>query len=160
MKESRNPFRLRASENIEMDALFVRLFGPGVLELVKDSNALEGLRIIRSAPGGGKTTLLRLFTPGPLLHLHAQRTQDDCKELWQGMKDLGALGDDGPLLLGVLLSCEQTYATLADMCADPAVQRRLFFALLDSRIVLAGLRAALHLRRMDFPGPCRTEFAM
>src|SRR5437016_357283 len=79
VRESRNPFRLRASESIEVDALFVKLFGPGVLELLKDANPLEGLHIIRSAPGGGKTTLLRMFTPGPLLHLHAQRTQDDCK---------------------------------------------------------------------------------
>src|ERR1035437_8477645 len=77
VRESRNPFRLRASESIEVDALFVRLFGPGALEQLKDTNPLEGLHIIRSAPGGGKTTLLRLFTPGPLLHLHAQRAQDD-----------------------------------------------------------------------------------
>ena len=154
MRESRNPFRLRASESIEMDGTFVKLFGPGVLDLLQQdttSNALEGLHILRSAPGGGKTTLLRLFTPGPLLHLHAQRAQEDCRELWQGMKQLGAVTDNGPSLLGVLLSCEHTYATLADMDADPATQQRLFFALLDSRVVLAGLRAAAQLHRIEFP---------
>lgn len=151
MRESRNPFRLRASESIEVDALFVKLFGPGVLELLKGAAPLEGLQILRSAPGGGKTTLLRMFTPGPLLHLHAQRTQEDFRDLWQGMRELGALDENGPELLGILLSCEHTYATLADMGADPAVQRRLFFALLDSRVVLAGLRAALTLRRGEFP---------
>lgn len=151
MRESRNPFRLRASESIEVDSLFVKLFGAGVLELLKGDTPLEGLQILRSAPGGGKTTLLRMFTPGPLLHLHQQRTQEDFRDLWQGMKELGALDDDGPGLLGILLSCEHTYATLADMGADPAVQRRLFFALLDSRIVLAALRAALTLRRGEFP---------
>jgi len=154
MRESRNPFRLRASESIEMDGTFVKLFGPGVLDLLQSENnndPLEGLHILRSAPGGGKTTLLRLFTPGPLLHLHAQRAQEDCRELWQGMKKLGAVTDDGPSLLGVLLSCEHTYATLADMDTDPAIQRRLFFALLDSRIVLAGLRAVAQLYRLEFP---------
>lgn len=151
MRESRNPFRLRASESIEVDALFVKLFGPGVLELLKGAAPLEGLQILRSAPGGGKTTLLRMFTPGPLLHLHAQRTQEDFRDLWQGMRELGALDENGPELLGILLSCEHTYATLADMGAAPAIQRRLFFALLDSRVVLAGLRAALTLRRGEFP---------
>jgi hypothetical protein len=151
VRESRNPFRLRASESIEVDALFVRLFGPGALEQFKDTNPLEGLHVIRSTPGGGKTTLLRLFTPGPLLHLHAQKSQDDCEELWGGMKNLGALTEDGPTVLGILLSGEQTYATLADLGTDPAGQTRLFFALLDSRIVLAGIRAALQLRRLEYP---------
>jgi hypothetical protein len=151
MRESRNPFRLRASESIEMDALFVKLFGPGVLELLKGATPLEGLHFLRSAPGGGKTTLLRMFTPGPLLHLHAQRTQEDFRDLWKGMKELGSLDDNGPTLLGISLSCEHTYATLADMEADLATQRRLFFALLDSRVVLAGLRAALTLARREFP---------
>src|SRR5439155_3852958 len=59
--------------------------------------------------------------------------------------------DDGPSLVGILLSCEHTYATLADMDADPATQQRLFFALLDSRIVLAGLRAVAQLHRLEFP---------
>src|SRR5262245_9926543 len=122
MRESRNPFRLRASESIEVDALFVKLFGHGVLEQFKDSSPLQGLHIIRSAPGGGKTTLLRMFTPGPLHHLHAQRAQDDCKDLWQSMKELGAIDDTGPSLLGILLSAEHTYATLADLGADPATQ--------------------------------------
>src|SRR5436190_18650066 len=84
MRESRNPFRLRASESIEMDGTFVKLFGPGVLNLFEDqaeNQLVEGLHVLRSAPGGGKTTLLRLFTPGPLLHLHAQRAQEDCRDL-------------------------------------------------------------------------------
>jgi len=37
------------------------------------------------------------------------------------------------------------------MDADSATQRRLFFALLDSRVVLAGLRASAQLHRLDFP---------
>src|SRR5690348_10251632 len=96
MREPRNPFRLRASEHIESDATFVRLFGPGVLELLPPAAGLGNVRVIRSAPGGGKTSLMRLFTPGALLTLHAYRTRDDCKELYQRMRDLGAVSEAGP----------------------------------------------------------------
>ena len=80
----------------------MRLFGPGVLELLPPAEGLGNVRVIRSAPGGGKTSLLRLFTPGSLLTLHAYRTRDDCKELYQRMRDLGAVSDVGPQVLGVV----------------------------------------------------------
>jgi hypothetical protein len=148
MREPRNPFRLRASENIEVDATFVRLFAPGVLDLLKGDERLS-TRIIRSAAGGGKTSLLRLFTPGPLLQLHAHRTQEEYMDLFERMKDLGAVSDEGPRLLGILLSCDKNYVALADMDLDGGRQRRLLLALLDARLILAMLREALALRRLD-----------
>jgi hypothetical protein len=148
MREPRNPFRLRASENIEVDATFVRLFAPGVLDLLKGDERLS-TRIIRSAAGGGKTSLLRLFTPGPLLQLHAHRAQDEYVDLFERMKDLEAVSDEGPRLLGILLSCDKNYVALADMDLEPGRQLRLLLALLDARLILAMLREALALRRLD-----------
>jgi hypothetical protein len=148
MREPRNPFRLRASENIEVDATFVRLFAPGVLDLLKGDERLS-TRIIRSAAGGGKTSLLRLFTPGPLLQLHAHRAQEEYVDLFERMKDLGAVSDEGPRLLGILLSCDKNYVALADMDLDAGRQQRLLLALLDARLILAMLREALALRRLD-----------
>ena len=151
MREPRNPFRLRASEHIESDTAFVRLFGPGMLDLLKSENGLDRLRILRSAPGGGKTTLMRLFTPGPLLTLHSFRTQDDCKELQLRMAELGAVADSGPNVLGVMISCDRNYAALADMGLDSLRQLRTFFALLDARLMMAALRGALTLKRLNYP---------
>jgi hypothetical protein len=148
MREPRNPFRLRASENIEVDATFVRLFAPGVLDLLKGDERLS-TRIIRSAAGGGKTSLLRLFTAGPLLQLHAHRAQPEYVDLFERMKDLEAVSDEGPRLLGVLLSCDKNYVALADMDLDTPRQQRLLLALLDARLILAILREALALRRLD-----------
>ncbi|MEO8350636.1 MAG: hypothetical protein ABI680_02825 [Chthoniobacteraceae bacterium] len=148
MREPRNPFRLRASENIEVDATFVRLFGPGVLDMLKGDERLA-TRIIRSAAGGGKTSLLRLFTPGPLLQLHAHRAQEEYVDLFERMKGLGAISDQGPRLLGIVLSGDKNYAALADMELDASRQQRLLFALLDARLLLAMLREALALRRLD-----------
>lgn len=148
MREPRNPFRLRASENIEVDATFVRLFGPGVLDMLKGEDDLA-TRIIRSAAGGGKTSLLRLFTPGPLLQLHAHRAQEEYVDLFEKMKALGAVSDEAPRLLGIVLSGDKNYAALSDMELDASRQQRLLLALLDARLILAMLREALALHRLD-----------
>lgn len=148
MREPRNPFRLRASENIDVDATFVRLFGPGVLDMLKGDERLA-TRIIRSAAGGGKTSLLRLFTPGPLLQLHAHRAQEEYVDLFERMKALGAVSDQGPRLLGIILSGDKNYSALSDMDLDATRQQRLLLALLDARLILAMLREALALRRLE-----------
>ncbi len=151
MREPRNPFRLRASEHIESDATFLRLFEPSMLDLLPGEQLWERVRILRSAPGGGKTTLMRLFTPQVLLTLHAYRTRDDCRELYSRLESLGVIGDAGPRLLGIFLSCSRNYATLADMEIDDGRKQRLLFGLLDARLILAALRGALAMRRLDYP---------
>lgn len=152
MKEPRNPFRLRASEHIESDTTFLHLFGPGMLDLLPKERLLENVRILRSALGGGKTSLMRLFTPSVLLALHAYRTRDECRELYQRMQELGVIDESGPRLLGVMLSCARNYAALADMGFDQGRQERLLFGLLNARIVLATLRGALALKGHAYPG--------
>jgi len=151
MKEPRNPFRLRASEHIESDVTFLRLFSPGVLESLPAEEPLDKIHVIRSAEGGGKTSFLRLLNPTVLLTLHAYRKRDECKELYQWMRALGAIGEDGPHLLGVPLSCARNYAALADLEVDRARQDRLLFSLLNARIVLATLRGALALKKLNYP---------
>jgi hypothetical protein len=152
MKEPRNPFRLRASEHIESDTTFLHLFGPGMLDLLPKERLLDNVWILRSAPGGGKTSLMRLFTPNVLLTLHAYRTREECRELYQSMQELGVIDDAGPHLLGVMLSCARNYAALADMGFDQRRQERLLFGLLNARIVIATLRGALALKGLDYPG--------
>ncbi len=68
------------------------------------------------------------------------------------MRDLSVLGDSGPRLLGVMLSCARNYATLDDLEFEQGRKERLFFALLNARIVLATLRSALTLKRLSYPG--------
>src|SRR5262245_26761310 len=113
MREPRNPFRLRASEAIESDTTFLKLFGPGMLDLLPSGPQVwDKLQSFRSAPGAGKSSLLRLFTPTVLLTLHAFRRNDDLKELHQRMCEIGVIDEQGPRLLGVFHSCARNYATL------------------------------------------------
>ena len=96
MREPRNPFRLRASEAIESDVTFLKLFGPGMLDLIdSDAPVWDKPRTFRSAPGAGKTSLLRLFTPTVLMGLHSFRRNDELKELFERMRSLGVVGEEG-----------------------------------------------------------------
>lgn len=151
MKESRNPFRLRRSENIDTDTAFLTLFEPGILDVVSEKGLPETVQPIRSAAGGGKTSLLRLFTPAVLRQLHNRRAEESVKELYQSVQALGAFDEKGPKLLGVMLLCGRNYAVLQDMPLKRALRDRLFFSLLNARLVLAVLRSALALRGLGYP---------
>ena len=151
MRDPRNPFRMRASEQIASDATFLRLFGPGVLGVINREEAFSRLTIFRSAPGGGKTSILRLFTPSSIVTLYAHRGSNGYKELFAKMKELGAVDDQGPQLLGVMLSCGKNFAALDDLPWEKHVKERLFFALLNCRVILTAIRAALHLHGLHYP---------
>ncbi len=149
MREPRNPFRLRASEHIESDETFVRLFSPEVLDMLRTSDIWERPQVIRSAPGGGKTSLLRLFTPSSLRTIHALRTREYTKDLFRSLSSLGAMDDRGPAVLGVFLGCGHSFATLEDLDLDDGRKRRLFLSLLNARIMLATLRGIMDLQQKD-----------
>lgn len=151
MRESRNPFRLRRAESIDTDSDFLNLFEPGILEVLADSGLPETVRPVRSAAGGGKTSLLRLFTPSVLLKLHSRRAEDRVKELYRTVQGLKAVDEGGPKVLGVMLLCGRNYAVLQDVPLDQRLRDRLFFGLLNARIVLAVLRSALALKGLEYP---------
>lgn len=151
MKDVRNPFRLQTAESIDSDADFLRLFGHGVLDLLP-KDALGGRPLfIRSAPGGGKTSLLKLFTPSVLQSLVAMRGSDATRDLYSRLKDLGAVTDHDINVLSVMLSCSRTFPALADIGLKSQRARRLLLALVDARIILGALRAVLIARRLRFP---------
>ena len=151
MKDVRNPFRLQTAESIDSDADFLRLFGYGVLDLLPE-DALTGRPLfIRSAPGGGKTSLLKLFTPSVLQHLMAMKGNDAVKELFGRLKGLGAISDHDVNVLSVMLPCARTFPALADVELNPARAKRLLLALIDARIILGALRAILIARGLRFP---------
>src|SRR6185369_12381813 len=135
-----NPFLDRMSERTTSDQEFVRLFSPKILERLAE-DAFEGaLHIFRSPPGGGKTTLLRAFTPSALRAFWNARRAPDMNEATQNLVAHQVLNEiSGPEVLGVLLSCASGYA---DLPPGAALDREgLFRGLLDCRIVLRTLRS-------------------
>lgn len=133
-----NPFLERMSERTTSDQEFVRLFSPKILERLPDDVFKGAVYVFRSPPGGGKTTLLRAFTPTALQSFWRARKSSDMREAFQHLVARGVLDETaGPQMLGVMLSCASGYA---DLLPGAFTQEGLFRALLDCRIVLRALR--------------------
>jgi hypothetical protein len=152
----RNPFLLRTSERIESDISFLRLYSHFVLESLIEKNdqgkLFNTILFIRSSPGAGKTSLLRLFEPNSLLTLYSRKSGEEFKELYKNLKKLNTISDEGVELLGVALAFTRNYEMLEDLTNVEGNKRnRLFFSLLNSRIITATLRSILQLKRMQFP---------
>ena len=134
-----NPYLERMSERTS-DQEFVRLFSPRIIERLSDDAFDGAVHIFRSPPGGGKTTLLRAFTPTALKAFWNARSVDEIDESYRGLLTRGIFDPQaGPQLLGIFLSCASGYADLPPGAA--AAQEGLFRALLNCRIVLRALRS-------------------
>lgn len=151
MRGPRNPFRMQASENIESEDAFVRLYSPSVLEFLNGEFLFSKIHLFRSAPGAGKTSLLRLFTPSSLISIHAHRNRDSCRDLFARLKVLGALDDQGPQVVGAYLQFDQNYALIEDLSLEKAKKVRLFLSLLNSRVILSVLRSSAKLYGLSYP---------
>lgn len=148
---AQNPFRLRASEQAISDDQFLSLVGPLVLDMLPKDQLWDRLVVIESAPGAGKTTILRLFTPTSLRLLERLRSQDAYKPLFDRLRGLEVLTPQGPTVSGVLINCREQYATIQDLPIDGPMQIRWFFGLLDARITLLTLRSILTLHGFSYP---------
>ncbi len=151
----RNPFKMRASEKIESDVNFLRLFSPEVLNVLIEQQKKETLwgnvLFIRSSAGAGKTSLLRIFEPNLLSLVHNHKGNTDYKETFSKLQTLGVIDNKKVLTLGVPIKCTRNYELLEDIDVSPHHKKRLFYALLNSRLILATLKRALELKGMNFP---------
>ncbi len=127
---------------------FVRNFGAGVLDLVPDS-VWDRPFILQSAPGGGKTSLMRLFSIESLTLVHRRR--DDFSDLVSYLGEIGALTDEGPTHLGVMIGLDKDFRSLLDLRVTSEQAAAMFFRLLDARIMQAVIRAALFVGERDDP---------
>ena len=144
----RNPFRIRASQRAVSDEQFVRLFAAGALELLNDTEyPRSGLVFLRSAPGGGKTTFLRLLTPGPLKIAENLSDDSNAKPTYDALLKVGAICPDDTPLLGVMVSFTNEYRDLDEL----EQVRGAFRALVNARVVLATVRATLERCDRSFP---------
>ena len=148
----RNPFRIRASQTAVSDEEFLLFFSSGVLGMLPKENEdlWSKLTVFRSAAGGGKTSLFRVFTPGVLNVAHSLKRHDNVKETINNLRALNALDESGPTRLGILLEVGKDYATLASTL-ERTNDFTAIIALLNARLVLATLRAVTTVMRLPYP---------
>lgn len=142
-----NPFYARAAEQLRDAHQFVSTFAAGALDMLPTA-AWDRLVILRSSPGAGKTSLMRLFTPDNLEWARRRMTKEP---VYGQLQALGAIDSDRSHKLGVLIDLDRDYRSLLDLPIPPDAARRLFFRLLDVRIMVGALRSALILSDHDFP---------
>lgn len=149
---SRNPFRVRASEYLEDESDFLSLFGLGALDVFKSEDMWTKIQIIRSARGGGKTSILRIFRPKSLNEIFDSRYNNTMKPMYTKLKNLDAFDEkEGTKILGIPLSLFGNYPVLNQLGFDEPKRMKLFYALITSRIFLATLRSVLELKKLEFP---------
>lgn len=149
MAYRRNPFLERMSEKTTSDQEFVRLFSPKILECLPDVAFDSAVHLFTSPPGAGKTTLLRALTPTVLRSFWNNRTVQVARtDSFRYLVARGVLHEqDGPQLLGALLSCASGYADLPS--GATIAQDGIFRALFDCRVVLRSLRSLAALLGME-----------
>lgn len=145
MKEPHNPFTMRSSESIESRLTFLKLFGYGVLEMLSDDCFLNKTTIFRSGPGGGKTSLFRLFNPDSLQEI--SNHPSDYKDLSQSLKQYEVMSENGPTLLGVYLRLTD-YGAFQDLQTSHEKKSQYFFSLIGCRLILKTLLGILELKNM------------
>lgn len=146
---ARNPFRVRASTRTVSDDQFIKTFAASAVEILQDpKNPWSGLVFVRSAPGGGKTTLLRLLTPGALKRALAYGEDQRYRATRDALQDAGVVDGQKALLWGVYLPFAIEYRTLDELGARALP---VFRALLSARIVLSALKALMAHLDLEHP---------
>ncbi len=147
---ARNAFAIRTSETSSPDEVFSRYFAPEVLSILPSDLFATSALVLRSAPGGGKTSLLRIFAPGPLSQVIRNRKMAPHDEIYRSLAQLGVVEEDTALALGILVPCASGYAEIGPQL-DEGKSRGLFRALVNARTVLRTLRALCTLYELEYP---------
>ena len=146
----RNAFAIRTSEQSATDDAFARYFSPEVLTVLPKDLFTASALVLRSSPGGGKTSVLRIFTPGPLLQVHRNQSIAPYNDTFNHLSDLGALDQSHVRVMGLLIPCTAAYSEIGPPL--PAAKARgLFRALINARIILRALRAVCALHDLEYP---------
>ena len=153
MQQYENPFSMRASEKMTSDDVFISLLSDDSLYPLKEYSDRGGLwgnlTYICSAPGGGKTTLMRCFWPSVLYKISNNRRGND--NLYKALRSMGVVAGNKILKCGVYLLTNRSYADLEDEEVFTKPQaRRLLFALLNARFTLAAIKALEVIKNYDY----------
>jgi len=138
-----NPFFSRASEYIEHDDKFLNLFSPEVLNIFNQYPVWNKVTILRSSPGGGKTTLLKMFTPQILKKLKETSKHDEHnRDIFIDLKKIGVYDDDGDIkVIGSLVPFNNEYVSIEFLNLNQTQKNRIFFSLINIRIILSTLHS-------------------
>jgi len=154
MRLDKNPFVTRASEYIDLEEKFIQLFSTDILQVfTKDHDLWTTVNIIRSSPGGGKTTLLKLFTPKVLHAISLNRSHNEhVKDIFNELKSRSVFDKHDRInVVGAYISFTSQYSTFEYLSLEPGQHERIFFSLINIRSILSFLKALCITRELAYP---------
>lgn len=131
----------RSHESMAPECRFLELFSGKILDAIDAASFHNKVTIFQSGPGGGKTSLLRLFGPEPLRRLSGNR--DVNREVHARLRALGALTGDGPGVLSVYHRLD-AYDALSE--AVQGEDMRDLYTLIGARLTMKWLSGILSIR--------------
>ena len=144
-----NPFESRASEHLRDTHQFVSTFSQGIIDLLP-SAIWDRLLVIRSSPGAGKTSLMRIFSAETLRWIGDRYAPSDpLRRLLTRRNVLAKTGT--PLKLGILLNLEGDYKSIIDLPLDELDRHRLFLRLLNARLTTSIVKWSLLVTGYRYP---------
>lgn len=154
MRVDINPFYHRASDNIESEERFVKLFSPEILTVFSDHPIWNAVNIVRSSQGGGKTTLFKIFSPKVLSHIKNTKGHDEhSKELYNLLSESGIFTTNGGIAIASsIISFNTQFRNLEYLNMEEGQKTRLFCSLLNTRIVLSVLKSICYTKEINYPG--------
>jgi len=157
----RNPFLIRTAERINNEDDFIKLFSPKIIDLIKEN--VSGYSLwnqffrFQSSPGGGKTSLLKLFSP-TILHriqkIFANRIESnqDIDSLFKSLKELDAYNDSNEVnVITLYITCASDYDTINNLNINDSKKSRLFISLLNVRIFISLIQTFIEYFKINNP---------
>lgn len=143
----RNPFYEKTYEGTESEQSFLTFFNAEALKFI-DDRFLESVHFINSSPGAGKTSIFKAFSPNILQRLMNNKTDEKYKDLYSYMCERQIFRDGEIKLLCCYISCARNYDIIEDIYIN-GKRKQVLFALLNTRIVIAGLRTICAIKGLD-----------
>jgi hypothetical protein len=154
MRLDKNPFVTRASEYIDLEEKFIQLFSADILQLfTRDHDLWTTVNIIRSSPGGGKTTLLKLFTPRVLQAIILNKNHNEhVKEIFNELKSRNVFDKQDKInVIGAYISFTSQYSTFEYLPLEAGQHEKIFFSLINIRAILSFLKSLCITRDLAYP---------
>lgn len=143
-----NTFLIRQTEKLESESSFINILCPQLIGFV-DESFFDKTIFINSSPGGGKSTLLKTFSPDILLELRENNEKETYKDTFKLLCNLGVIDEEHVKLLSINVSCARENYGLIDDLYDNGKAVQVFFQLLSLRILRRTLEAVLKCNQLD-----------
>lgn len=143
-----NTFLIRQTEKLESESSFINILCPQLIGFV-DESFFDKTVFINSSPGGGKSTLLKTFSPDVLLELRENNEKETYKDTFKLLRNLGVVDEEYIKLLSINVSCARENYGLIDDLYDNGKAVQIFFQLLSLRILRRTLEAVLKCNQLD-----------